>query len=188
MILNPIITKALVVSRSRTVNPLHGHMVLSEDSIHYSPKLNILGVKFDSKLFFKDHVRGIVSRVSHRIGILMLVKRVLSDTAVFLSWYYAFVLQIHEYCSLVCESAAECHFQVLERQVYSVARLCHDQSFLSLCYRRPVAELWRLYKVNSNSNHCLFSELLSASSRVRHTRVVATAHSLEFEVSRCRTC
>ena len=45
-----------------------------------------------------------------------------------------------------------------------------------------------LFKVNSNSNHCLFSELPSASTRVRHTRAAAAAHPLEFEVSRCRTC
>ena len=44
--------------------------------------------------------------------------------------------------------------------MYSVARLCPDQSFL-LCHRRHVAGLSMLYKVNSNSNHCLFSELLS---------------------------
>ena len=43
----------------------------------------------------------------------------------------------------------------------------------------------RLY--NWNSNHCLFSVLPSASTRVRHTGVAATAHSLEFEVSKCRT-
>ena len=43
-----------------------------------------------------------------------------------------------------------------------------------------------LYKVNSNSNHCLFSELPSASTRVRHNRAAAVAHPLEFEVSRCR--
>ena len=44
-----------------------------------------------------------------------------------------------------------------------------------------------LYNVNSNSNHCLLSELPSASTRVRHTRAVAAAHLLEFEVSRSRT-
>ena len=65
-------------------------------------------------------------------------------------------------------SAAECHLQLLERQVYSVARLCPDHSFLSLCHWRRVAGLSMLYKVNSNSNHCLFSELPSASTRVRH--------------------
>ena len=50
--------------------------------------------------------------------------------------------------------------------MYSVARHCPDQTFLSLCHRRDVAALSMLYKVNSNSNHCLFSELPSASLRV----------------------
>ena len=36
--------------------------------------LDILAVKFDSKLTSKDQVRGIVSRVSPRISILRLVK------------------------------------------------------------------------------------------------------------------
>ena len=71
--------------------------------------------------------------------------------------------------------------------MYSVARLCPDLSFLSLCHRRRVAGLSMLYKVNSNSNHCLFSELPSASTRVLHTRTSAAAHPFEFEVSRCRT-
>ena len=74
--------------------------------------------------------------------------------------------------------------QLLERQVYSVARLCSDQTFLSLCHRRHVAALCMLYKVNSNSNHCLFSELPSASVRVRHTRDAGAALPLESEASR----
>ena len=72
--------------------------------------------------------------------------------------------------------------------MYSVARLCPYQSFLSLCHRRRVAGLSMLYKINSNSNHCLFSQLPSASTRVRHTRAAVAARPLEFEVSRCRTC
>ena len=44
-----------------------------------------------------------------------------------------------------------------------------------------------LYKVNSNSNHTLFIELPSASTRVRHAGAAAAAHLLKFEVSRCRT-
>ena len=65
-----------------------------------------------------------------------------------------------------------------------MAWLCPDQSFLSLCHRRNVA---MLYKCNSTTNHCLFSEIPSASTRVRHTRAAAAALSLEFEVSRCGT-
>ena len=64
--------KALVVSGSRTVNPPYGDLVLSGVSICASPDLDILGVKLDSRLTFEYHVRGIVSRVSKRIGILRL--------------------------------------------------------------------------------------------------------------------
>ena len=78
---------------------------------------------------------------------------------------------------LWCGSAAECHLQLLERQVYSVARLCHDQIFL-LCHRRHVAALCMLYNVISNSNHCLLSELPSASVRGRQTRAAAAANPL----------
>ena len=70
MILNPNKTKALVVSRSRTVNTSHGDLVISGFSICTSPNLDIIGV--DSRLTFEDHVRGIVSYVSQRIGILRL--------------------------------------------------------------------------------------------------------------------
>ena len=69
MILNPNKTKALVVSRYRTASPPHGDLVLSGVSIRASHNLDILGVKFDSKLTFDNHVRGIVCRVSQRICI-----------------------------------------------------------------------------------------------------------------------
>ena len=69
MLLTPSKTKALVVSRSRMVNPPQGELVVSGVSIFAGPNLDILGMKFDSRLTFKDHVRGIVSRVSQRIGI-----------------------------------------------------------------------------------------------------------------------
>ena len=81
MILNPNKTKALVVSRSRTFNPPHGDVVLSDVSICACPILDILGVKFDRRQTFDGHVRGIVSRESQRIIILRLVKH---DTSVLL--------------------------------------------------------------------------------------------------------
>ena len=69
--------------------------------------------------------------------------------------------------------------------MYSVSRLCPDHTFVSLYYPRHVVALCMLNKVNPNSNHCLFSELPSASVSVRHTRAAAGAHPLELEVSRC---
>ena len=98
-------------------------------------------MKFDSRLTFEDHVRGIVSRVSQRIDSLRLVKRVIVDTSVLLCCEYAFVLPIHEYCSPVWGTAAECLLQLLERKVHSVVRPCHVQTLLLLCHRRRVAGL-----------------------------------------------
>ena len=118
MILNPNKTKALVVSGSRTVNPPDGDLVLSEVSICASPNFYIFGVKFDSKLTFEDHMHGIVSQ---RMGILR------------------FLLPILEYWSTVWGSTAECHLQLLEREVYSMARFFPAQSFLSLYHRCHVA-------------------------------------------------
>ena len=94
-----------------------------------------------------------------RVFILRLVNRIFVDTSELLSCYFVFVLQILEYCSPVWGSAAECHLQLLERQVYSVYRICPNQIFLSFRRRCREAELSMLYKVNSNSNHGLFSEL-----------------------------
>ena len=91
--------------------------------------------------------------------------------------YFEFVLPILEYCS-------RCVGQLLERQVFAVARFSHDQTFLSLYHRRRVAGLSMLYKVDANFNHSLFSELPSASTRVRHTRAAAAPLPLEFGVSR----
>ena len=89
------------------MNLPNGDLVLSAVSIRISPNLIILGVKFDSKLSFEDHVSGIFSRVSQGIGILRLVKRIFVDSSVLLSvylrtpmllrCYYAFVLLIHDY-------------------------------------------------------------------------------------------
>ena len=58
----------------------------------------------------------------------------------------------------------------------SLDRFFPNQNILSLCHGRHVAAQCMLYKVNLNSNHCLFGELPSASVRDRHTRAKAVAH------------
>ena len=94
MILNPYKTKAfvsLVVSRSTTLSPPYGDLILSVVSIQASSNIDILGMKFDSKLTFENHVLGIGSRVSQRIDILRLVKCISVDTSVLLRYYFTFV-------------------------------------------------------------------------------------------------
>ena len=109
------------------MSPSIGDMVLSGVYIRAILNICILGVKFDSKLTFEDHLRGMLSRVhipySKRIWILRLVKRIFVDISLLLRCYFAFVLLILENCSPVWGSAAEYYLHLLERQVFSVTRL-----------------------------------------------------------------
>ena len=61
-------------------------------------------------------------------------------------------------------------------------QLCPDQTFLSLCHRRHVAARCMLYNVISNSNHCLFNELPSASVRfyIIELRLQLTLQGLKY--------
>ena len=130
MILNPDKTKASVVSRSRTVDPPHWWLGLVWGlNLRDSPNLDILGLKFDSRLTVEDLARGIVSRVSQRIGIFRFVKRVLVDTHVLLRCIYAFVLPILKYCSPVVG--------LLLNVVFGFSR--------ARCIRWPCFTLIRLY-------------------------------------------
>ena len=88
-----------------------------------------------------------VSRVSKRICILRLVKRIFVDTSVLLRCYFAFDLLIVEYCSLVWGSS-EGHLQLLERLLYLVARLL-------VCCTRLIRTL---FTVCSASFHLLLLE------------------------------
>ena len=112
MILNPNKTKALVVSRSRTVNPPYGNLVLSGVSIPAGPNLDVLGVKFDSKLAFNFQrlcAWYCFPCLSQRIGILRLVKHLFMDTSSLLlpilrthtSLLFCICSPILEYCSPV---------------------------------------------------------------------------------------
>ena len=153
-------TKALVVSRSRTVSPPHGDLVLPGVFIRANLNLDILSVKFDRKLTPEAYVRGIVSRVSKTIGILRLVKRIFVETSVlyFVTILYLFSQSFSIFLLFGGLLLNITLIQLLEREVYSVVRLCPDQSFLQLCHWRRVAGLSMLYKVNSNSSTvCLAS-------------------------------
>ena len=163
------------------MNPPHGDLVLSGVSICAGPNLDIIGEKFNASSHSKI-MCVVLFLVYQRIGILKLAKLVFVGTSV-THCYYAFVLLILEYYSPVWGSPAECLLQLLERQVYSVARLrpdqrsCHCIIYLMLLDFLCCTRLIRTLFVN---------ELPSVSTRIRHTRAAAAAHALEFVVSRCR--
>ena len=65
--------------------------------------------------------------------------------------YFAFVLESMSIVLWCGGQLLNVTLKLLERQVFSVARLCPVQTFLSLCHRGRVAELSILYKVISLS-------------------------------------
>ena len=70
MKLNASKTKNLIVSRFRTVDPLHLLVSVSGSFINNSEQLTILGVSFASKFNFINHLKNVSSVVSRKIGIL----------------------------------------------------------------------------------------------------------------------
>ena len=130
---------ALAVSKSRTVSPLCSDFLLPGVSIRIRLNLDILGVKFDSKQIFEDHVGSSLNRVTRRIGILRLTKRNFLDS-VLLRFYYAFVLLIQIIVLLVIS----CRLSPSASQApggFCCIWLCPVQDFLWLSHRRHIVRL-----------------------------------------------
>ena len=96
-----------------TVNPPHGDLVLSVVSICASPNLDVLGGNFDSRLTFEPCPRYCLPCLSKNLH-FEVGEACLCGYSVLFRCYYAFVLPIIVYCSLMWGSAAECHLRLLE--------------------------------------------------------------------------
>ena len=135
-------------------------------------------------------MRGIFSRVSQRIGILRFVKHQHLREVTPLCYFVASLHFFSQSLSIVLRCGGQLldiTFSFLRAMRFrwpgfvAIRVSCHcviDLAWLGVeCCSR----------LNSNTNLCLFSELPSGFTRVRHIRAAAASHPLEFEVSRCRT-
>ena len=69
MLVNPSKTRGMLISRSRTVEPLFPDLVIDGSVVEMVSELKILGVILDSKLTFEKQVRAIAAIASMRVGI-----------------------------------------------------------------------------------------------------------------------
>ena len=90
MDLNPIKTKSITFSRSRTIFPEHPNLILGDTVIENVDTFKLLGVTFDSKLTFERHLRNVTSVVSQKVGILRKCWQVYQDNALVIKCFYAF--------------------------------------------------------------------------------------------------
>ena len=186
MKLNPNKTQSMIVSRSRTVYPIHPDLFINNVPLIACGSFKILGVLFDSKFTFEQHVRSVSSSVAQKIGLLRKAYKIFGDPSVLRKCFYSFILPCLEYCSPVWSSAAASHLKLLDKNVRACKFLIPDLE-VDLWHRRSVSSLCMLYKIFHNRRHPLYSELPNPFQPARITRNALNANSLAFSVGRCNT-
>ena len=110
-------------------------------------KLKLLGVTFDAKLLYKEHIRNIARRANQRLNFLRRTVPILGP-ADRLTVYKGFVRPILEYACLVWMGAAPTHLSRLDAVQKRALKLVGPQVITdSLCYRRTVSALCYLFKL-----------------------------------------
>ena len=71
-----------MVSRSRTAYPFHGSLSLDGAIVKEFSVLEILGVKFDRKFLFEEHIRSIAKLAMSKVGLMRVARRVFDDVGV----------------------------------------------------------------------------------------------------------
>ena len=141
MKLNASKTKAMIVSRSRTMHPQSPLLTIGGTVLKESDDLVILGVTFNSKMTFEKHLHSVSKTACQRHGILRKSWRVLHDRSLLGRCFRCFVWPVLEYCSAVWCSAADTH-------LISGARFLTGGVFeCDIAQRRSVAVLCMLHKM-----------------------------------------
>ena len=186
MKLNANKTQSMIVSRSRTVYPNHRDLFINNVVLTTCGSFKILGVLFDSKFTFEQHVRSISSSVAQKIGLLRKSYKIFGDPSVLRKCFNSFILPCLEYCSPAWSSAAASHLKLLDRNVRACKFLIPDLE-VDLWHRRSVSSLCMLHKIFHNSRHPLNNELPNPFRPARITRNALNANSQAFSVGRCNT-
>ena len=115
MKLNESTTKTMIVSRSHTMHPQSPPSTVGGTVLKESVELDILGVTFDSRLTFENHLLSVSRAASQRHGFLRKSWQVFHDRLLLERCFRGFVLPILEYCSAGWCSAADPHLKLLDR-------------------------------------------------------------------------
>lgn len=187
MQVNPIKTKALIISRSRTIYPVFPGLVLNGVPVGIVPELKLLGIVLDSKLSFESQIRAIAASASSRIGILRKVSSLYSDAEVVTRSFWSYILPLLEYCSPVWYSAAACHLSLLDRIVRRAVSLSDGKVTCDLAHRRQVASLCMFFKIFHNAEHPVRSHFPPPFVPARCTRRTAVLHDFVLLAPRFKT-
>ena len=86
-------THSMIVSRCRTLYPNHPDFIINNVVLNTCESFKILGVLFDSKLTFVQHLRSVSSSsVAHKIGLLSKSHRIFVGIYVLRKCFSSFIL------------------------------------------------------------------------------------------------
>ena len=190
--LAPEKTQLMVISR-RPRPPNLQAIKLEGKELEYSSSINVLGIQFDSKLSFTDHVKELASRSARKFTCLRRVARFLDSRGCTLL-YNSQIRSVMEYSPLVWSSCPPSYLRLLDKIQQRVKRLVDSKiqldqppvQFQSLQHRRNVSGLCVFYKVQIQSSPQLSSLRLPPARRTYDIRN-AYNHKYKVEVPFART-
>ena len=141
-------SKSQYLSVSNRIDPWpHPCPTFGGTSVSREKSLKLLGVTFDSRLSFSEHLRQVSLRANSRLGFLRKASKYL-DTAGKLATYRGFIRPLLEYAHLAWIGAAKSHLQQLDRVQRRALHILGPGIVLqSLEARRMVGALTYLYKL-----------------------------------------
>lgn len=167
------IGKCQVISYTTKTKPLHHTYRIGTSILNRPETFKDLGVTFDSKLSFRQHIQSITANSFKTLGFIIRCSRNISDIDAIKSLYYAFIRSRLEYASTIWSPNYNVHTNTLENiqrrflkylsfkldNVYPPIGTPHAQllekfNFSSLHDRRTRGSLVFLHKVVHNDIDC----------------------------------
>ena len=90
-LVNPLKTKALVISRPRRLAPIFPNWLLYGTVVERVTELKVLGVVLDAKLSFEGHIRSVAASSSSKLGIMRKALCSFGDPVLVLRCFWSFL-------------------------------------------------------------------------------------------------
>lgn len=116
-------TKAIIFSLKHTKNA--PHLTILNKTIKFEPYVKFLGILFDSKLTWKQHINHIKDKCGRDLQLLTVIssRKWGADAASLRQLYITLILSKIDYGSFLFQDAATCHLTKLDRIQYAACRI-----------------------------------------------------------------
>lgn len=196
------VDKCYSISFSRNITPIVSSYTLLHQVLKISSEVKDLGVIFDTKLSFSQHINYVANSASKNLGFIMRSAKYFMNTELLKTLYYSLVLSKLEYASIVWYPIYMCHSLPLDRihrrflkylsfkldDTYPAVgtdqeSLLTRHNMVSLQYRRDINCAKFLVKLIRGVIDCPY---LLSKIRFRVPRLAAR-HGISFDLPTART-